>query len=85
MGFGDRTRLQSTYGVSKSATSMVVNDISDIVRITSMLRLRSRIGSDKIVKLRNWRVNDATTLRWNRPNRIRLYLEFCGFHTALHC
>lgn len=41
-----------------------------------MLRLRTRIGSENIVKLRNWRV-EAVTGAPPRPERFRVYLEAC--------
>ncbi|CZT25262.1 uncharacterized protein RCC_10991 [Ramularia collo-cygni] len=49
--------------------------------ITTMLRVRSRIGSQNIVKLRNWRVDDATAHESGRHQSFRIYLECCGFGT----
>jgi hypothetical protein len=54
--------------------------IADRDRAIAMLRLKSRLGSDRIVRLRNWRLGSEPyeNVRRKRVRNLVLYMEYCG-------
>jgi hypothetical protein len=76
-GMGRTMSLTSEISNKHAAAVEVANDD----RAIAMARLRGRVGSDRIVNLRNWRLGE----KFNKKTRrhLWLYLEYCELKGSL--